>query len=56
MEHPHELKEAPLSRMNAIAILVIALVLAVGSAALYRLDTGEGGRTTRADSARTASD
>lgn len=42
--------------MNAVAILVIALVLAVGSAALYRLDTGEGGRTSRADSARMASD
>ncbi|MBH5367624.1 hypothetical protein [Bradyrhizobium glycinis] len=45
-----------MSRMNAIAILVIALVLAVGSAALYRLDTGDGGRTSRVDSARTASD
>jgi hypothetical protein len=51
-----ELKEVSLNRKNAIAILVIALILAVGSAALYRLDTGDGGRTSRADSARMASD
>ncbi|MFK4509223.1 hypothetical protein LPJ38_16590 [Bradyrhizobium daqingense] len=51
-----EFTEVPLSRMNAIAILVVAIVLAVGSAALYRLDTSDGGRTSRADSARIASD
>ena len=51
-----ELREASLSRNNAIAMLVIALILDAGSAALYRLDTGDGGRTIRADSARVASD
>ncbi|QQO20795.1 hypothetical protein JJB98_13185 [Bradyrhizobium diazoefficiens] len=45
-----------MSRTNAIAILVIVLVLAGGAAALYRLDTGEGTRTSQADSTRTASD
>ncbi|WP_257721959.1 hypothetical protein [Bradyrhizobium sp. CCGE-LA001] len=44
-----------MSRMNVIAVLVIALVLA-GAAALYRLDNSDGGRTSRADSARIASD
>jgi len=50
------LKEGPLSRMNTIAILVIALVPTVGAAALYRVDSGEGGCTSRADTARMASD
>ncbi|MGY4435388.1 hypothetical protein ACVWWO_007865 [Bradyrhizobium sp. F1.13.1] len=50
------MKEAALRRTNAIAILIIVLILAGGAAALYRLDTGEGTRTSRADSARTASD
>ncbi|MCP3391387.1 hypothetical protein NLM27_21610 [Bradyrhizobium sp. CCGB12] len=51
-----EPEEAPLSRTNAIAIPVIVLVLVSGAAALYRLDTGEGSRSSRADSARTALD
>ncbi|WP_314949304.1 hypothetical protein [Bradyrhizobium cosmicum] len=45
-----------MSRTNAIAIIVIVLVLAGGAAALYRLDDGQGSRTSQADSARTASD
>jgi len=52
----HQLKEAALSRANVIAILVIVLVLAGGAVALHRLDNGQGTRTSRADSARTASD
>lgn len=49
-------KEALVSRMNIIAIIVIVLVLTGGAAALYRLDTGDGTRTSQAISARTASD
>ena len=45
-----------MSRQNAIAILVIVLVLAGGAMALYRLDTGDGTRTSQSVSAGTASD
>ncbi|WP_156947029.1 hypothetical protein [Bradyrhizobium sp. WSM3983] len=45
-----------MSTTNIIAISVIVLVLAGGAAALYRLDTGEGARTSQDVSARTASD
>lgn len=45
-----------MSKRDIIAILVIALVLAGGAVAPYRLDTGEGTRTSQAISARTASD
>ncbi|QIO35536.1 hypothetical protein [Bradyrhizobium sp. 1(2017)] len=45
-----------MSRMNTIAILVIALVPTVGAAALYRVDSGQGGRASQADTARKASD
>ncbi|MCK1390940.1 hypothetical protein [Bradyrhizobium sp. 1] len=45
-----------MSRTNILAILVIPLVLAGGAAALYRLDTGQGTRTSRTISAKTASD
>lgn len=50
------LQEASVSTKNVIAIVVIVLVLAGGATALYRLDTGEGTRTSRDVSARTASD
>lgn len=39
-----------------IAIVVIVVVLAGGAVALYRLDTGEGTRTSQSVSAKTASD
>lgn len=45
-----------MSTKNVIAIVAIVLVLVGGAAALYRLDTGEGTRTSRDVSARTASD
>jgi hypothetical protein len=46
----------PLRSKNAIAIVVIILVLAGGAMALYRLDTGEGTRTSQSVAAKTASD
>jgi len=45
-----------MSRTNVIAIVVIVVVLAGGAAALYRLDTGEGARTSQSVSAKAASD
>jgi hypothetical protein len=42
--------------LNIIAAGVIALVILGGGAALYRLDTGQGDRTSPSVSARTASD
>lgn len=45
-----------MSTKNVIAILVIVLVLAGGATALFRLDTGEGTRTSRDIAAKTASD
>lgn len=45
-----------LSSKNAIAIVVIVLVLAGGAMALYRLDTGQGTRTSPSIAAKTASD
>lgn len=50
----HQKEEASLK--NAIAIVVIVLVLAGGAMALYRLDTGQGTRTSQSISAKTASD
>ena len=49
-------KEGSMSRTNVIAIVVIVVVLAGGAAALYRLDTGEGARTSQSVSAKAASD
>ncbi|MBK3664739.1 hypothetical protein JJE66_26370 [Bradyrhizobium diazoefficiens] len=45
-----------MSSKNAIAIVVIVLVLAGGAMALYRLDTGQGTRTSPSIAAKTASD
>lgn len=45
-----------MSSKNAIAIVIIVLVLAGGAMALYRLDTGEGARTSQSIAAKTASD
>ena len=45
-----------MSGANVIAIVVIVVVLAGGAAALYRLDTGEGARTSPSVSAKAASD
>ncbi|QQO36325.1 hypothetical protein JJC00_12540 [Bradyrhizobium diazoefficiens] len=45
-----------MSSKNAIAIVIIVLVLAGGAMALYRLDTGEGTRTSQSVAAKTASD
>ncbi|WFU70550.1 hypothetical protein [Bradyrhizobium sp. CB2312] len=45
-----------MSIKNVIAILVIVCVLAGGATALYRLDNGEGTRTSHDISAKTASD
>lgn len=49
-------EDDPLSSKNAIAIVVIVLVLAGGAVALYRLDTGESARTSQSIAAKTASD
>lgn len=45
-----------MSSKNAIAIVVIVLVLAGDAVALYRLDTGQGTRTSQSIAAKTASD
>jgi len=45
-----------MSKANAIALIVVILVLCGGAAALYRLDTGRGDRTSGSVSARSASD
>lgn len=55
--YPNRIAEDdPLSSKNAIAIVVIVLVLAGGAMALYRLDTGQGTRTSPSIAAKTASD
>ena len=41
---------------NVVAIIVIAVVLVGGGAALYKLDTGQGDRTSGTVSAKSASD
>jgi hypothetical protein len=44
-----------MTKTNIIAVIAIAIVLIGGASALYRLDTGQGNRTSSV-SARTASD
>jgi hypothetical protein len=41
---------------NVVAVIVIAVVLIGGGAALYKLDTGRGDRTSGAVSTKSASD
>jgi hypothetical protein len=45
-----------MSKANIAAIVVIVLVLCGGAAALYHFDTGQGHRTSKEISAKTASD
>ena len=45
-----------MTKANLIAIIVIVLVLGGGAVALYNLDTGQGDRTSKSVSARTAAD
>lgn len=56
LESQRTAEDDPLSSKNVIAIVVIVLVLAGGAVALYRLDTGQGTRTSQSIAAKTASD
>lgn len=56
LESKRTAEDDALNSKNAIAIVVIVLVLAGGAVALYRLDTGEGARTSQSIAAKTASD
>ena len=48
--------EQVMSTTNILATIVIVLILVAGGAALYKLDTGQGNRTSQTVSARSASD
>jgi len=48
--------EQVMSNANILATIVIILILVAGGAALYKLDTGQGNRTSQTVSARSASD
>jgi hypothetical protein len=48
--------EQVMSSKNILAAIVIVLVLVGGGAALYKLDTGQGNRTSQTVSAKSASD
>jgi hypothetical protein len=45
-----------MSTKNIVAIVIIAVVLVGGGAAIYKLDNGLGDRTSQTVSARSASD
>jgi hypothetical protein len=45
-----------MSKPNIIAVIVILVVLIGGGITLYKMDTGQGDRTSPAISAKTASD
>ena len=45
-----------MSTMNIVAVIIIAVVLVGGGAALYKLDNGQGNRSSTSISARSASD
>jgi len=45
-----------MSTKNIVAVIIIAVVLVGGGAAIYKLDNGQGNRTSQAVSARSASD
>jgi hypothetical protein len=45
-----------MSSKNIIALIVIVVVLVGGGAALYKLDTGQGDRSSGTISAKSASD
>ena len=45
-----------MSTKNIIAVIIIAVVLVGGGAAIYKLDDGQGNRSSNAVSARSASD
>jgi hypothetical protein len=48
--------ECAMSRANIIAAIVIVVVLIGGGITLYKMDNGQGDRTSPAISAKTASD
>ena len=45
-----------MSARDIVAVIIIVVVLVGGGAALYKLDTGQGDRTSSTISARSASD
>jgi hypothetical protein len=45
-----------MSRANIVAVIVIIVVLIGGGITLYKMDSGQGDRTSPAISAKTASD
>jgi hypothetical protein len=45
-----------MSTMIIVAVFIIAVVLVGGGAALYKLDNGQGNRSSTSVSARSASD